>query len=142
MDFDEGLDGLLGKFEGGFEFGLGKFFGTAFDHERFVFGADVDEVEVALGIFVMGGVGDKFTGDATDTDGGDGSGPRDVGDHEGSGGAVESEDIGVVLAVGAEKNGDDLGIVVVALGKRGRRGRSIMRQVRISFSVGRPSRRK
>ena len=122
LDFDEGLDRLLGKFEGGFEFGFGKFFGTAFDHERFVFGADVDEVEVALGIFVMGGVGDEFPGDATDPDGGDGSGPRDVGDHEGSGGAIESEDIGVVLAVGAEENGDDLGIVVVAFGEEGTQG--------------------
>lgn len=119
MDFDEGLDGLLGKFEGGFEFGLGKFLGAAFDHEGFVFRPDVNEVEVALGIFVMGRVGDKFTGDATDPDGGDGSGPRDVGDHEGGGSAVESEDIGIVLAVGAQENGDDLGIVVVAFGEEG-----------------------
>lgn len=114
MDFDDGLNGLLGKFEGGLEFGFGKFFSATLDHEGFEFGPDVDEVKIAFGIFVVGRIGDKFTGDASDTDGGDGSGPRDIGNHEGGGGAVEGKDIGIILAVGAEENGDDLSVVVVA----------------------------
>jgi hypothetical protein len=49
------LDGVLGEGEGCFELFFGEFTGAAFDHERFGFGADVNEVEIALGIFVMGG---------------------------------------------------------------------------------------
>ena len=32
LDFDDGLDGLVGKFESGLEFGFGKLLATAFDH--------------------------------------------------------------------------------------------------------------
>ncbi len=55
LNFNNGLDGVLGEGEGCFELFFGEFTGAAFDHERFGFGADVNEVEIALGIFVMGG---------------------------------------------------------------------------------------
>jgi len=58
LDLDDRLDGLLGELESGFEFSFGEFFGAAFDHEGFVFGADVDEVEITFGILVMSGVRD------------------------------------------------------------------------------------
>ena len=119
LNFDDGLDGVLSEGEGGFELFFGEFASAAFDHERFGFGADVNEVEIALGIFVMGGVGDKFSGDASDADGGDRTSPRNIGDHEGGRCAVEGKDIGIILAVGAEENGVDWGVVVVAFGKGG-----------------------
>ena len=122
LNFNNGLDGVLGEGEGCFELFFGEFTGAAFDHERFGFGADVNEVEIALGIFVMGGVGDKFSGDASDADGGDRTSPRNIRDHEGGRGAVEGKDIGIILAVGAEEDGDDLGVVVVAFGKEGAQG--------------------
>jgi len=122
LNFDDGLDGVLSEGEGGFELFFGEFTGAAFDHEGFGFGADVNEVEIALGIFVMGRVSNELAGNASDADGGDGTGPRNIGDHEGGRGAVEGKDIGIILAVGAEENGDDLGIVVVAFGKEGAQG--------------------
>ena len=82
LNLDDGLNGLLGEFEGCLKFGFWKLFGAAFDHEGFVFRPDVNEVEVALGVFVMGGVGDKLSGDPGDAHGGDGAGPRNIGDHE------------------------------------------------------------
>lgn len=122
LNFDDGLDGVLGEGEGGFKLFFREFAGTSFDHERFGFGADVNEIEIALGVFVMGGIGDKFSGDASDAYGGDGTCPRNIGDHEGGRSAVEGKDIGIILAVGAEEDGDDLGVVVVAFGKEGAQG--------------------
>ena len=122
LNFDDGLDGVLSEGKGGLELFFGQFAGTSFDHEGFGFGADVHEVEIALSIFVMSRVSDKFAGNASDADGGDGAGPRDIGDHEGGGGAIEGKDIGIVLTIGAEKNGDDLGVVVVAFGKERAQG--------------------
>lgn len=119
LNFDDGLDGVLGEGEGGFELFFREFAGASFDHERFGFGANVNEVEIALGIFVMGRVSNELAGNARDADGGDRTSPRNIADHEGGRGAVEGKDIGIILAVGAEEDGDDLGVVVVAFGKEG-----------------------
>lgn len=119
MNLDDGLNGLLGEFEGCLKFGFGKLFGTALDHEGFVFRPDVNEVEVALGVFVMGGVGDKLSCNPGDAYGRDGACPRNIGDHECGGGTVKGKNVGIVLAIGAEEDGDDLSIVEVAFGKEG-----------------------
>ena len=87
-----------------------------------MFRANVYEVEIALGILVMGGIRDKFSRNACDANGGDGSSPRDVGDHEGGGSAVESKNIRIVLAIGAKKDGDDLRVVKIAFRKEGAKG--------------------
>lgn len=87
-----------------------------------MFRANVYEVEIALGILVMGGIRDKFSRNACDANGSDGSSPRDVGDHEGGGGSVEGKNIGIVLAIGAKKDGDDLSVVKIAFGKEGTKG--------------------
>ena len=52
------------------------------------------------------------------------------------------QDVGVVLAVMGEHGDHDLGLVLEASGNSGRIGRSIRREVSVSFSVGRPSRLK
>lgn len=87
-----------------------------------MFRANVYEVEIALGILVMGGIRDKFSRNACDANGGDGSSPRDVGDHESGGGSVEGKNIGIVLAIGAKKDGDDLSVVKIAFGKEWTKG--------------------
>ena len=65
----------------------------------------------------MGGIGDELAVDAADAHRADRAGQRNVGDAERGGGAVDGEDVGVVFAVGAEEQGDDLGVVEVALGE-------------------------
>ncbi len=117
LEVDDDLDLFLGEGECLFEFSLGEDEGAAFDHEDVGFGSDVDEVEVALEHLGVRRVGDELAVDAGDADGTDGAGKGDVGDHEGGGGAVDAEDVGIVFTIGREEGGDDLGVVEVALGE-------------------------
>ena len=87
-----------------------------------MFRTNVNEVEIAFGILVVGGIRDKFPRNACNANGGDGSSPRDIGDHEGGGGSVEGKNIGIVLAIGAKKDGDDLSVVKIAFGKEWAKG--------------------
>ena len=92
---------------------LRQFVGGAFDHDDVVLGADVNEIEVALAPLVMGRVGDELAVDATDAHGADRAGERNVGNAERGRGAVDRENIGIILAVGAEQDRDDLGVVKI-----------------------------
>ena len=56
--------------------------------------------------------------------------------------ATMRDDVGVVLHVMRQHGGDDLRLVLESVANSGRIGRSIRREVRVSFSVGRPSRLK
>ena len=93
---DDWLDGLVTEREGLDEFLFGDLIGGTFDHQH-VFGvADVDEVE-RRGIHLLdGGVRDELVFDERDADAADGPVPRNVGDGEGGGGAVDHRDVGVV----------------------------------------------
>ena len=53
--------------------------------------------------------------DAADADRADGAHERDLADAERRRGAVEGQDVGIVLLVGREDRQDDLDVVVVAL---------------------------
>ena len=65
----------------------------------------------------MGGVGDELAVHAADAKGADGAAEGNVGNHQRGGGAVDAEDVGIVLAIGGEERGDDLRVVEVALGE-------------------------
>ena len=132
---DEELHGLAGEIETGIEVGLGKFLGCAFDHDDFFSIADIDEVEVAVGALVMRGVDDELAVDATDAHGSDGSSERNVRNAQGGGGAVDRKDVGVVLAIGAQEECDDLCVVKVALRKE-RAQRTIGHARREDFLFG------
>jgi len=103
--------------------------------------ADDHEIEVGIRPLFRRGIEDEVA-PIRPTRTARGRAGRDRVDGERRGGSIDREDVGVVLAVGREDEADDLRLVVEALGKSGRNGRSIIRQVRISFSVGRPSRLK
>ncbi len=105
------MDGLLGEGEGLDEAVLGDLIGGALDHEHVGLGADVDEVERAGEHLLDGGVRHELAVDLGDADGTDGAVPRDVGDGEGGGAAVEHEDIGLIDLVGGEEQTDDLDLV-------------------------------
>ena len=124
---DELADRFLREIEGGFEVGLGQFVAGAFDHDDFVLFADVNEVEVALFALGVGRVDDEFAVDAADADGADRAVKRDVRDGQRGGGAVDAEHVGVVLAVGAEHDGDDLRLEEV-----------VLREKRAERTVGHP----
>ena len=84
--------------------------------------SDINEVEIAFRDFRMGGVGHKFALDAGHADPGNRTGPGNIRDHQCGGGAVDRKNIWIVQAVRAEKDGDDLGVKVVALGEEGAEG--------------------
>ena len=107
-------DGFLGEMQGLDEFLFGEFVGLAFDHDDVGLVADVDQVEIAVCALVVGRVDDELAIDAADAHGADRAGERDVGKAEGGGGAVHREDVGVVFTIGAEQDGDDLGVVEIA----------------------------
>ena len=90
----------------------------AFDHDDVGLVADVDEVEVAFSALVVGRVDDEISVHATDAHRTDRAGEGDVGKAEGGGGTVHREDVGVIHTVGAEQNGDDLGLVEVTFRKQ------------------------
>ena len=119
---DEELYGLAGEIETGVEVGLGEFLGRAFDHDDFFSIADIDEVEVAVGAFVMRGVDDELAVDAADAHGADGSGERNVGNAERGRGTVDRKDVRVVLAIGAQEERNDLRVVEIALRKERAQG--------------------
>ena len=112
---DELAHRFLGEIEGGFEVGLRQFVASAFDHDDFVFFADVNEVEVALFALGVGRVDHEFAADPADADRADRTVKRDVRNAQCSGGAVDAEHVRVVLAVGTEHDGDDLRLEEIVL---------------------------
>ena len=96
---------------------LGDLAGAALDHDDGVVGAADDQVEVRLVALGVGRVEDELAVEPADADRADGRVERDGRAGQGDGGAVDREDVGVVLAVGREDEGDDLRLVVEALRK-------------------------
>jgi hypothetical protein len=66
----------------------------------------------------VGRVDDELAIDAADAHRADRAGEGDVGEAEGGGSAVHREDVGVVFTIGAEQEGDDLGVVEITFGEQ------------------------
>ena len=79
---DERLAAFLAELERGVEVGLGNFLSRAFIHHDVFFVANVNEVEVALGLFRVRRVGDEFSVDASNAHRAERAGPRNVADHQ------------------------------------------------------------
>ena len=95
--------------------GLRQDLGARLDHHDGLARAGHDEVELALGELAVRRVGDELAVDAADAHRADRSQERDVADAQRRRGAVERQDVGIVLLVGREDRQDDLDVVVVAL---------------------------
>ena len=111
---DLGVRGL----EGVEDDALVDFARAGFDHDDRVRRTGHDEVEVAEIALRVGRVDDELAVDVADADGRDRIRERNLGDHQRRGGGVDGEDIGIVLAVSGENQGDDLRLLPVALRKR------------------------
>ena len=81
-------------------------------------GPDVDQIEVTLFHFTVGGEDGELSVDASDTHGGYWAGPGDIADEEGGGGAVDGQHVGFIFSVCAEEDGVDLDIVKPSFGKK------------------------
>ena len=97
------------------EIRLRNFVGRAFNHDDVVFGADVNQIEIALLAFSVRRVRDELPVDATNAHRADRAGKRNVRNRERSRCAVDCQNVGIVLAIGAEQNRDDLRVVKITL---------------------------
>ena len=91
--------------------------GGAFDHDDVVFRADVNQIEIAFVALLVRRIGDELAIHATDAHRADRSGERNVGNGERGRGAVDRENVGIVLAIRAEQHRDDLRVVKITGGK-------------------------
>ena len=135
---DHRLDDFLRVFQRGVEVGFGNFLGRAFIHDDVFFVADVDEIEIALGLFGMRGVRDEFAADAADARRAERPGPRNVGNHQRRARADDAQNIGIVFAVRAQEHGLDLDFVIPALRKE-RADRTVGEAAGENFLFGRPA---
>ena len=100
------------------EFGFRQFVRRAFDHNHIVFGADVNKIEIALGTLRMGRVSDELAVYSAYANGADWTGKWYVRNAQRSRCAVDRQNVRIVLAIGAEQNRDDLGVVKIPLRKK------------------------
>ncbi len=96
---------------------LGELVGGGLHHHHRLAGAGDHQVEVGDVALAVGGIDDQLAVDHPDADGADRVVEGDLGQRQRRRGAVDGEDVGVVLAVGREHEGDDLRLVEVALGE-------------------------
>ena len=113
LDADHFAGVPMRKFERLDELILRQFVGGAFDHDDVVLSADVNQIKVALLTLGMGRVGDELAVDTTNAHGPDWAVERNVGNAERGRGAVDRENIGIIFAVGAEQDRDDLRVVKI-----------------------------
>ena len=115
--------------------------GAGFDHHDAVLGAGDHDVQRAFASLFVGRVGDQFAVHHADAHGAEHVMERDIGNREGRGGADDGQRSRIVRV---DRPTDTMPMICVSCwkpsGNSGRIGRSIRRLVRISFSVGRPSR--
>ena len=121
---DDRGDRFLTELQCGEEVSLREFIRRSLEHDHVLFVSDVNEVEVARLHLSMGRVGDKLALDTTDAHRPDRAGERQVTDHQCRGGAVDREDVRVVIPVCTQQQSLDLHLVKIALGKQ-RADRSI-----------------
>ena len=117
LDADHFLRVSVGEFERLDEVLFGNFMSRAFDHDDVVFRADVNEIEIALVALVVGRIRDELAIHSPDAHGADRTGERNVGNSQRGGGAVDRENVGIILTIRAQEHRDDLGVVKIARGK-------------------------
>ena len=115
----EGGDGLLAERHGGEHVLLGDLMRARLDHRDVVGGAGDGELEVGGLLLGVGGVHDELAGldVAADAHASGRAVERRAAAHEGGRGAGNADGVGRVLAVAHEGGGDDVHLVLVAVGE-------------------------
>jgi hypothetical protein len=98
------------------------FFRAGLDHHDSVGGSDDHDVQQALTHLVVGGIDDESPADLADAHCADGPQERNVRKGERSRCSVDAENIGIIISVGREHEGDDLGLALESVGKHGTHG--------------------
>ena len=126
------------EFQRGVEIGLGNFLRRAFVHDDVFFVADINEIEIAPGLFGMGRVRNEFSVDAADAHRAERAGPGNIADHQRRARADDAQNIGIVFAIRAQQHGLDLDFVIPALGEQ-RADRAVGEAAGENFLFSRPA---
>ncbi len=112
----------MGKFQGGIEVRLGDFPRAAFKHHHVILVPHVHQVQIALSLFFMGGIGHKLALHASHAHGSQWACPGYVAHHQRRAGANDAQDIRIVLAIRAQQHRLHLHFIIPAFGKQGSNG--------------------
>ena len=134
----EAADLVVRGLEGIEDDALVDFARAGFDHDDRVRRTGHDEVEVGEIALRVGRIDDDLAVDVADAHGGDRIREGNLGDHQRRRGGVDGEDVGIVLAVGGENEGDDLRLLPVALRERRAQG-TVDQTAGEDFFLGRTS---
>ena len=117
-------DDLLGELEGAEHVLLGHLVAASLDHGDVLLGAGHGEVEVRCLLLGEGGVDDVLAGldVAGDADAGAGAVEGGAAHHQGSRGAHDGDDVGLVDLVAGQGGDHDVDVVAEAVGKTGADG--------------------
>ena len=122
---DEGadlLDLLMGEQDGAQHLLLGELLGSGFHHHDGVLGAGHGEVEAAVLPILHAGVQDILAVHIPDGHGTRGAHEGGFGDGQGDGRAQHGQDIRLHVLIHGQAGGDDLDVVIEALGEQGPEG--------------------
>ena len=108
----------MSKLKGRQNVGFIRFVRAALHHHQGIATAADNQVEVALLLLLVGGVDDELAVDSTHAYRGDRSEKRDFRNRQRRGGADEGRDVGRIHTVRGKNRRHDLGVVVVAVGKK------------------------
>src|ERR1700681_1179562 len=93
------------------------FFRTGLDHDNRIRGAYDHDVEQSVTHFGVCGIGDEAAFHQADAHGADRAEERNIGEGQGRRSSVNAANIGVIVRVGGEDKGDDLGLALEAFGE-------------------------
>ena len=105
------LDGI----DNGFFF---HFLGAGLNHHNAVGGPDHHDVHQAIPHLAVGGIHHELAVDQSHAHRADRSEERNVRERQSGGGGVDAAHIGIVIRVGREHKGNDLGLALEAFGKQ------------------------
>ena len=117
LGFDERLAAFVPEFEGRVEIRLADLLGRAFIHDDVARVSHVNQIQVAGQHLRVGRVRHELALDSSDAHRTQRPRPRDVANRQRRGCADDAQDVGIVLAVGAEHHRLHLHFVVPTLGK-------------------------
>ena len=108
---------IVPELDGGEHIGFGGLLRTGFHHDDAVFGAGHDDIELAVAAFAIGGIGDALPVFKTYADAAEHVREWNIGDGQRRRRAGDGQRIGVLLGIGREHHGDNLGFIEEALGE-------------------------
>ncbi len=112
------LAAVVAELDGAEHFLFGGLLRARFHHHDAVFGAGHDDVQLRFAAFGVGGVGDVFAVHHADAHAAQHMMKGNIGNGQRGARADDGQRVGILLGIGREHHGDDLGFVQEAFGEQ------------------------